>query len=54
MGANGVRRWEKHFKDGNKDIADRLPLVAYELPVLTERTRKIDVLVTDNRNMAVK
>jgi hypothetical protein len=23
MGANSVRRWVKHFKDGNTDIADQ-------------------------------
>jgi hypothetical protein len=23
MGASSVRRWEKHFKDGNTDIADQ-------------------------------
>jgi hypothetical protein len=39
MGASSVRRWVKHFKDGNTDIADQ-PVVDRELLQLSATSKK--------------
>jgi hypothetical protein len=44
MGASSVRRWVKHFKDGNTDIADQ-PRCGRPRTVATERNKqKVDEL----------
>jgi hypothetical protein len=39
MGASSVRRWVKHFKDGNTDIADQ-PLCGRLRTAATERDKQ--------------
>jgi transposase len=39
MGAGSVRRWVKHFKDGNTDIADQ-PSCGQQRTAATERNKQ--------------
>jgi hypothetical protein len=51
MGASNVRRWVKHFKDGNKDIADQ-PRCRRPRTAATESNKqKVDELIRQDRNI---
>jgi transposase len=54
MGTNSVRRWVKHFKDGNMDIADQ-PRCGRTGTVATERNKqKVDELIRQDRRKQLK
>jgi hypothetical protein len=54
MGASSVRRWVKHFKDGNTDIADQ-PRCGRPRTAATERNKqKIDELIRQDRRITVR
>jgi transposase len=54
MGVSSVRRWVKHFKDGNTDIADQ-PRCDPQRTAATERNkRKVDELIRQERKMSEK
>jgi hypothetical protein len=42
MGVGSVRRWVKHFKDGNTDIANSRAVVSRELLQLSATSKKSD------------
>ena len=47
MGANSVRRWVKHFKDGNKSIQDQ-PRSGHPRTASTERYKeRVDEIIQD-------
>jgi transposase len=53
-GANSVRRWVKHFKDGNTDIADQ-PRCGRSRTAATERNiQKVDELIREDRRITVR
>jgi hypothetical protein len=53
MGVSSVRRWLKHFKDGNTDIADQ-PLWGRQRTAATERNKqKIEKLIRQDRRITV-
>jgi hypothetical protein len=43
MGASSVRRWVKHFKDGNTDIADQPRCGRQRIPVTERNKQKVNV-----------
>jgi transposase len=54
MGASSVRRWLKHFKDGNTDIADQ-PRCGRLRTAATERNKqKVDELIRQDRRITVR
>jgi transposase len=54
MGASSVRRWVKHFKDGNTDRADQ-PRCDPQRTAATERNkRKVDELIRQDRRVTEK
>jgi transposase len=54
MGASSVRRWVKHFKDGNTDIADQ-PRSGRPRTAATEHNKqKVDELIRQNRRVTVR
>jgi transposase len=54
MGANSVRRWVKHFKDGNTDIADQ-PRCGRPRTAAVERNKqKVDELIRQDRRIKVR
>jgi transposase len=54
LGASSVRRWVKHFKDGNTDIADQ-PLCGRLRTAATERNKqKVDELIRQDRKITVR
>jgi len=53
MGASGVRRWVKHFKDGNRSIQDE-PRSGRPRTVSTERNQeRVDEIIQDDRRVTV-
>jgi transposase len=53
MGTSSVRRWVKHFKDGNTDIADQ-PRCGLPRTAATERNkRKVEELIRQDRGLTV-
>jgi hypothetical protein len=51
MGTSSVRRWLKHFKDGNTDIADQ-PRCDRPRTAATERNKqKVDELIRQDRRI---
>jgi hypothetical protein len=53
-GCYSVRRWVKHFKDGNTDIADQ-PRCGRPRTAATERNnQKVDEFVRKNRRITVR
>jgi transposase len=53
MGASSVRRWVKHYKGGNTDIADQ-PRCGRRRTAATERNKqKVDELVRQDRRTTV-
>jgi len=53
MGASSVRRWVKHFKDGNKSIQDQ-PRNGRPRTVSTERYKeRVDKIIQDDRRVTV-
>jgi transposase len=51
MGVSSVRRWVKHFKDGNTDIADQ-PRCGRPRTAATERNKqKVDELIRQDRRI---
>jgi transposase len=54
MGASSVRRWVKHFKDGNTDIADQ-PRCCRQRTTATERNeQRVDELIRQDRRITVR
>jgi transposase len=54
MGASSVRRWLKHFKDGNTDIADQ-PRCGRPRTAATESNKqKVDELIRQDRRITVR
>jgi transposase len=54
MGANSVRMWVKHFKDGNTDNADQ-PRCGRPRTTATERNKqKVDELIRQDRRITVR
>jgi transposase len=54
MGASSVRRWVKHFKDGNTDIANQ-PRCGRPRTATTERNKqKVDELMRQDRRITVR
>jgi transposase len=52
MGASSVRRWVKHFKDGNTDRADQ-PRCCRPRTAVTERNeQKVDEFIRKDRRIA--
>ena len=53
MGASSVRRWVKHFKDGNTSIQDE-PWSGRPRTASTERNKeRIDEIIQDDRRVTV-
>ena len=53
MGASSVRRWVKHFKDGNTSIQDE-PRSGRPRTASTERNKKkVDEIIQDDRHVTV-
>jgi len=53
MGASSVRRWVKHFKDGNTSIQDQ-PRSGRPRTASTERNKeRVDELIQDDRCVTV-
>jgi transposase len=54
MGASSVRRWVKHFKDGNTDIANQ-PRCGRPRTAATERNQqKVDELIRQDRMISIR
>jgi hypothetical protein len=54
MGTSSVRRWVKHFKVGNTDIADQ-PRCGRPRTAATERNKqKVDELIRQDRRITVR
>jgi hypothetical protein len=54
MGASSVRRWVKHFKDRNTDIADQ-PRCDRQRTAATERNKqKVDELIIKDQRITVR
>jgi hypothetical protein len=54
MGATSVRRWVKHFKDGNTDIANQ-PRCGRPRTAATERNKqKVDEIIRQVRRITVR
>jgi transposase len=54
MGVSSVRRWLKHFKGGNTDIADQ-PRCGRPRPAATERNKqKVDELMRQDRRITFR
>jgi transposase len=54
LGASSVRRWVKHFKDGNTDFADQ-PLCGRPGTAATERNKqKVDELIRQDQRTTVR
>ena len=53
MGASSVRRWLKHFKDGNTSIQDQ-PRSGRPRTASTERNKeRVDEIIQDDRRVTV-
>ena len=50
MGASSVRRWVKHFKNGNMSIQDQ-PWSGGPRTTSTERNERVDEIVQDDRRV---
>jgi transposase len=54
IGVSSVRRWVKHFKDGNTDIAEQ-PRCGRPRPAATERNKqKVDVVIIEDRRITFR
>jgi transposase len=54
MGTSSVRRWMKHFKDGNTDIADQ-PRCSQQRTAATElNEQKVDELIRQDRRITFR
>jgi plasmid stabilization system protein ParE len=54
MGVSSVRRWVKHFKDGNADVADQ-PRCGRQRTAATEHnTKNVDELIRQDRRITVR
>jgi hypothetical protein len=54
MGVSSVRRWVKHFKDGNTDIADQ-PRYGWQRTAATERNKQnVDELIRQDRGITFR
>jgi hypothetical protein len=54
MGASSVRRWVKHFKDGNTDIADQLRCGRPRTAATERNEQKVDELIRQDRRITVR
>jgi len=53
MGASSVRRWVKHFKDGNMSIQDQ-PRSGHPQTASTERNKeRVDEIIQNDRHVTV-
>jgi len=53
MGASSVRRWVKHFKDGNTSIQDQ-PQSSHPRTASTEHNKeRVDEIIQDDRHVTV-
>jgi plasmid stabilization system protein ParE len=54
MGVSNVRRWVKHFKDGNTDIADQ-PRCGRQRTAATELNKqKVDEIIREDRRITFR
>jgi transposase len=54
MGASSVRRWVKHFKDGNTDIADQLRCSLPKTAVTERNKQNVDELISQDRRITFR
>jgi transposase len=54
MGASSVRRWVKHFKDGNTDIADHLRCGRPRTAATERNKQKVDELIRQDQRTTVR
>jgi len=54
MGARGVRRWVKHFMDGNTDIADQPRCGRPRSAAIEQNKQKVDELIRQDRRITVR
>jgi transposase len=54
MGISSVRRWVKHFKDGNTDIADQPRCGRPKIAAAERNKQKVDELIRKDRKMSEK
>jgi hypothetical protein len=54
LGASSVRRWVKHFKDGNTDIADQPRCGRQRTPATERNKQKVDELIREDRKITVR
>jgi transposase len=54
MGASSVRRWVKHFKDGNTDIADQLRCGRPRTAATERNKQKVDELIRQDRRITFR
>jgi transposase len=54
MGASNVRRWVKHFKDGNTDIADQTRCGRSRTAATERNKQKFDELIGQDRRITVR
>jgi hypothetical protein len=54
VGVSSVRRWVKHFKDGNTDIADQLRYGRQRTAATERNKQKVDELIRQDRRITVR
>jgi len=53
MGASSVRRWVKHFKDGNTSIQDQPWSGRPQAPSIERNKQRVDEIIQDDRRVTV-
>jgi transposase len=54
MGVSSVRKWVKHFKDGNTDIADQPSCDPPRTAATESNKRKVDELIRQDRRITFR
>jgi transposase len=54
MGANSVRKWVKHFKDGNTDIADQSRSGRPRTAATERNKQKVDDVIRQDREITAQ
>jgi transposase len=54
MDASSVRRWVKHFKDGNTDITDQPRCGRPRTAAVERNEQKVDELIRQDRRITVR
>jgi transposase len=54
MGASSIRKWMKHFKDGNTDIADQSRCGQPRAAATERNKQKVDELIRQDRRITVR